>query len=101
MSLQLDGLSHERKNSMPAIAVSIEVVTTVLLVIRIGSRFTTRTRFGLDDALITAAWFLGIGLTVSVLLGEPSIFNPLNQEAHDHRRNGKIRAQQAHMGCPA
>jgi hypothetical protein len=70
MSFQLDGLSHERMNSMPAVAVSIEAIATVLLWIRIGSRFATHTRIGFDDVLIIVAWILGVGLTVAVLLGE-------------------------------
>jgi hypothetical protein len=65
-----DGLSHDRKTAMPALAVSIEVVTTVLLWMRIGSRFTTaKSSLGLDDVLIFAAWITGVGLTVAVLLG--------------------------------
>jgi hypothetical protein len=65
-----DGLNHDRKTAMPALAVSIEVVTTVLLWMRIGSRFTTaKSSLGVDDVLIFAAWLTGVGLTVAVLLG--------------------------------
>jgi len=70
MSLS-DGLNHDRKTAMPALAVSIEVVTTVLLWMRIASRFTTaKSTLGLDDALIFAAWITGVGLTVALLLGQ-------------------------------
>ena len=55
---------------MPALAVSIEVVTSVLLWMRIGSRLTTtHNTLGVDDLLIFAAWITGLGLTVAVLLG--------------------------------
>jgi hypothetical protein len=69
--MSLDGLNHDRKTAMPALAVSIEVVTTVLLWMRIGSRFSTaHSTLGIDDILIVAAWITGLGLTVAVLLGE-------------------------------
>lgn len=54
---------------MPAIAVTIEVVTTILLWVRVANRFVTKSRLGFDDYLIIVAWFLGVLVTVTVLLG--------------------------------
>jgi TRAP-type C4-dicarboxylate transport system permease small subunit len=71
MSSPSDGLNHDRKTAMPALAVSIEVVTTVLLFMRISSRFTNgHSTIGVDDVLIVLAWITGLGLTIAVLLGE-------------------------------
>ncbi|KIW00067.1 uncharacterized protein PV09_08410 [Verruconis gallopava] len=64
-----DGLDHRQKHSMPAIAITIQVVTTALLWTRVASRFATRSQLGIDDAFIVIAWVLGIGLTIVVLLG--------------------------------
>ena len=102
MSLAVDGLSHDRKTAMPALAVSIEVVTSVLLWMRIGSRFTkTHNTLGVDDVLISAAWITGLGLTVAVLLGVycplPNIITFLTF----HRRHRKVWTQSAYLGCPA
>lgn len=78
MSLPFDGLNHDRKTALPALAVSIEVVTTVLLFMRIGSRFTAgHSTIGVDDVLIFLAWITGLGLTIAVLLGA---FQDLNRQ---------------------
>jgi hypothetical protein len=55
---------------MPPFAITIEVFTTILLAIRLWSRFQrTGGRLGLDDLFISIAWALatvGVGF---ILLG--------------------------------
>lgn len=55
---------------MPSFAIPIQVVTTLLLAIRLINRFTTRGSFGLDDVLIAIAFILGSALTALVLVGK-------------------------------
>jgi hypothetical protein len=60
---------HSQRNWMPSFAIPIQVLTTLLLGIRLLNRITTRGLFGLDDILIVLAWILGTALTGLVLLG--------------------------------
>ncbi|MFH7813322.1 hypothetical protein ACH0C8_15535, partial [Acetobacter lovaniensis] len=61
--------SHEVRHWMPAYAITIQVITTILLTIRLISRFTrTGGQVGLDDALITIAWVFGLAMTVLVVV---------------------------------
>jgi len=54
---------------MPAYAITIQVTTSILLVIRLFSRILrTKARAGLDDAFIVVAWLFGLALTVLTLL---------------------------------
>lgn len=99
--MSFDSLSHDRKTAMPALAVSIEVVTTVLLWMRVGSRFSTaHSTIGIDDILIFAAWVTGLGLTVAVLLGMLDLSLPSRPYSHKHRYR-EIWAQSSHLGCAA
>lgn len=57
---------------MPAYAITIEIVTTLLLAIRLLSRVNrTGGKLGLDDVFITIAWAIAtvnIGLIVKCML---------------------------------
>ena len=56
-----------RRTWMPPYAITIEVITTSLLAIRLASRFKhLGGRPGLDDVFVTTAWVLGIGMTIAV-----------------------------------
>jgi hypothetical protein len=58
---------------MPVYALTIQVVMTVLLGIRLISRFQRMGgRLGLDDAFISMAWIIGTAGVVLTLLGELS-----------------------------
>lgn len=72
------GLSHEQRNWMPALVLPIQIVTTVLLWIRLIARFRrTGGQFGLDDVFIAVAWILGTGVSAAVLLGTLCRQSPL------------------------
>jgi hypothetical protein len=59
----------EERNWMPIYAITIQVVTTLLLSIRLLSRLRPGGLPGLDDIFITIAWLLASALTAVVLLG--------------------------------
>jgi hypothetical protein len=63
--------SIERRAWLPAYVISIQVVTTILLWIRIGGRLTGKSTSGLgiDDVLIVIAWILGTTLAALAILG--------------------------------
>jgi hypothetical protein len=53
-----------KRTWMPAYAISIQVFTTVLLGVRLASRFKRHGgRPGMDDLFIVLAWLLGLLLT--------------------------------------
>jgi peptidoglycan/LPS O-acetylase OafA/YrhL len=53
----MDTTKHERRTWMPAYALTIGVVTTLLLAVRLFSRVTRAGgRWGVDDVFITIAW---------------------------------------------
>lgn len=61
-------LDHSRHNYLPPLVITIQIVTTLLLWIRLVSRLQrTDGRPGVDDILIFIAWVLGSALTVIVL----------------------------------
>jgi hypothetical protein len=63
-----DGLDHTRRGWMPAYAITIQVITTLLLGIRLISRVKgVGGRVGIDDVLIFFAWLFGLGLTVLII----------------------------------
>jgi hypothetical protein len=68
----MDYTNHERRTWIPAYAITIEIVTTLLLAIRLLSRVNkTGGRLGLDDVFITIAWAIAtvnIGLIVKCML---------------------------------
>lgn len=70
-TIPLSGNLHaHRRTWMTPYAVTIEILTTVLLGIRLGSRISKLGgRPGLDDILITAGWLIGLGLTITVIYG--------------------------------
>jgi hypothetical protein len=63
--------SPERRAWLPAYVISIQVVTTILLLIRIGGRLAGKlaSRLGIDDVLIVIAWILGTTLAALAILG--------------------------------
>ena len=64
-------LSHERRTWMPAYALSIQVLMTVLLGIRLVSRFQRMGgRLGLDDVFISIAWIIATAGIVLTTLGK-------------------------------
>jgi hypothetical protein len=70
-TVPLSGNLHpHRRTWMTPYAVTIEIVTTVLLGVRLGSRISTLGgRPGIDDVLITGGWLVGLGLTIIVIYG--------------------------------
>jgi protein-S-isoprenylcysteine O-methyltransferase Ste14 len=69
-SVPVDLNNHEQRNWMAAYAIPIQVVTSVLLWIRIATRFSSHGHLGLDDILIVFAWVLGTVVTGLVLYCE-------------------------------
>lgn len=69
-SVTVDLNNHEQRNWMPGYAIPIQVVTTILLWIRIATRFSSHGHLGLDDVLIVCAWVLGTVVTGLVLYCE-------------------------------
>ena len=75
------GTSHEQRNWMIAFVLPIQIVTTLLLWIRLLYRFNrSGGQPGFDDALIFVAWVLGTGLSATVLLGMADLFKELSSE---------------------
>lgn len=65
----MDGLSHDRRTWMPIYAITIEATTTILLIIRLVSRFSrVGSRLGLDDACITISWAIASANIVLTVL---------------------------------
>lgn len=76
-SLIMDGygISHEQRNWMIALVLPIQIVTTLLLWIRLLSRFhRSGGQPGFDDVLVFVGWVLGTSLSATVLLGMASLF---------------------------
>jgi hypothetical protein len=70
-TIPLSGNLHpHRRTWFTPYAVTIEILTTVLLGIRLGSRISKLGgRPGLDDILITFGWLVGLGLTIVSIYG--------------------------------
>ena len=69
------GTSHEQRNWMIAFVLPIQIVTTLLLWIRLLSRFhRSGGQPGFDDVLVFVGWVLGTGLSATVLLGMANLF---------------------------
>jgi hypothetical protein len=65
------GLDHSRRGWMPAYAITVQAVTTLLLTIRLISRFNrTGGRLGMDDVLISLAWVFGLVMTILIIYCE-------------------------------
>ena len=70
-----DGISHEQRNWMIAFVLPIQIVATILLWIRLLSRFhRSGGQPGFDDVLLFVGWVLGTCLSATVLLGMASLF---------------------------
>jgi hypothetical protein len=70
-SFKMVQLPHNHRNWMGPYAITLEIVTTILLWVRLISRFSTK-KLGVDDLFITIAWAVAIGHTVMLLVGEYS-----------------------------
>jgi hypothetical protein len=76
----MDYTNHEKRTWMPAYAITLEIVTTLLLSIRLLSRVNrTGGRLGLDDVFITIAWAIA---TVNIGLIVKCTFNLLISICH-------------------
>jgi hypothetical protein len=75
------GTSHEQRNWMIAFVLPIQIVTTLLVYIRLLSRFhRSGGQSGFDDVLIFVGWVLGTGLSATVLLGMANLFRESRSE---------------------
>jgi hypothetical protein len=62
-----------RRQWMPPYAITIEVITTALLIIRLCSRWNKLGgRAGIDDVFVTTGWFLGLVATAGICYSEIS-----------------------------
>jgi hypothetical protein len=61
---------HSERNWLPAYALTIQIVVTFLVWVRLISRFSTNGRPGFDDVLIFLAWILGTAVTAACILCE-------------------------------
>jgi hypothetical protein len=70
-TIPLSGNLHaDRRTWFTPYAVVVEIITTVLLGIRLGSRISKLGgRPGIDDVLITGGWLIGLGLTIVTIYG--------------------------------
>jgi hypothetical protein len=70
-TIPLSGNLHaHRRVWFTPYAVVIEIITTILLGIRLGSRISKLGgRPGIDDVLITIGWLVGLGLTIISIYG--------------------------------
>jgi hypothetical protein len=69
---------------MPIYAITIEVITTVLLGVRLISRFNKLGgRLGLDDIFIVLGWIVAVAMTSAVTYSMPmsSRLFPINANA--------------------
>jgi hypothetical protein len=70
----MGSLSHEQRNWLPAYTVTLCVAASVLLCIRLLSRWhllqcqQTAGRFGIDDLFITIAWALSLAWSVLIVI---------------------------------
>jgi hypothetical protein len=59
---------HSERNWLPAYALTIQIIVTFLVWVRIISRFSINGRAGFDDVLIFLAWILGTAVTAACIL---------------------------------
>ena len=59
---------HSERNWLPAYALTIQIIVTFLVWVRLISRFSTNGRPGFDDVLIFLAWILGTAVTAVCIL---------------------------------
>jgi len=65
----MDDFSHERRTWMPAYALTIQITTTLLLGIRLVTRFQrTGGKLGLDDLCITIGWAIATANIALIIL---------------------------------
>lgn len=75
-----DGLSHESREWLPAYFIPLEFFTTILLGVRLLSRFQwEKSRLGLDDLFITMAWAIGV---VNTSLSLDGMVEPMSLMKH-------------------
>ncbi|TID18911.1 hypothetical protein E2P81_ATG05887 [Venturia nashicola] len=59
---------HSERNWLPAYALTIQIIVSFLVWVRLISRFSTTGRPGFDDVLIFLAWILGTLMTAVCIL---------------------------------
>jgi hypothetical protein len=60
---------HSKREWMPAYALTVETVTTLLVAVRLVSRLNrTAGRAGIDDILICGGWLTGLAMTVLIVM---------------------------------
>jgi hypothetical protein len=65
----------QKREWMPAYAISIQVVTSVLLGIRLVSRFNVLGgRLGLDDIFVVFGWVLAVAMTFAVTYSRAELY---------------------------
>jgi hypothetical protein len=63
-------VAGERHFYIPGIAITLEVISTILFAFRLFSRFSqTGGKAGVDDGFLIAGWAFGTALTISVIIG--------------------------------
>ena len=93
--------SHEQRNWMIAFVLPIQTLTTLLLWIRILSRFhRSGDLLGFDDILVFVGWVFGTGLSAAVLLGMATLFQRIKGLNWLYYRNIPVWIQSPHMGRP-
>lgn len=89
-------LDHSERNWLPAYALTIQIVVTFLVWVRIISRLTTNGRAGFDDVLIFFAWILGTLMTAACIL---CMYTPrFDTTSTDRFSCASLWVQQAYMG---
>jgi hypothetical protein len=64
-----------RREWMPPYAITVEVITTFLLIIRLVSRFNKLGgRPGLDDVFVTIGWLFGLAMTIGFCYSNSPVF---------------------------
>jgi len=65
----MEKLPYDQHDCMGPYAITLEIVATLLLWVRLISRFWTK-KLGLDDLFILIGWIFGIaGITITLLGG--------------------------------
>ena len=60
-----------KREWMPPYAITIEIITTALLIIRLVSRYNKLGgRAGIDDVFVTIGWFFGLLTTIGICYGK-------------------------------
>jgi hypothetical protein len=62
-------LDHTKREWLPAYAITVQTITSLLVAVRLVSRLNrTAGRAGFDDVLILGAWLTGLAMTVLICI---------------------------------